>query len=853
MTSATLSNKKKTKLSDFRNILIWSLKKHKALGIVYVSLLVFSSPVIGLLTSLSVGTLDNPVTVFAFASLSTVVTMIMTFIISVMMFDYLHNKRQADVFGSLPCTRRTLFFSRFTTGLAMIIVPYIINMLIVVLMSLGLKTGSDIFTVYIPYIFQVGTLVLLSVIASYSFTAFMAVCCGTTANTVLSTLLISFAYPIAISMLSTLGSSMIPGVNLHIDEIPLISNLLSPYGSSAGGIFSLTLSMIKMDSNAVDFLGDNWQQLVAWAILIAASFVGCFFLTKKRKTEAAQNSFAFKAPSVIIRAIATAAVGLLFGLIFTFFTCLNIFSDFARNENNGQEIQNSAWTMFAIFLIAFVIAAFLTHLIATVIFNKGFKGFAKSLISFAAVVLCVCLLYTSLAFGGFGADKYVPQSNEISSVEITSSDSPMLGMSGSLIGLTAMIFGPVNYSDYYSNGDTISCYGEKSISAATKLHEKIINNLNSVNPTPYYISITGEPKLSAGNPYEQYYDEDYYMDTDSNLDNPSIVQFIYHMKDGSTVERTYSQGYYDNMYMLSELEHIEAFAVNENKERLISLLSEESGEVTSFKIKSDWYGGNDSVFNSKSLVSEMKKALLDDMKNSKNSDSDSIFCKIIVGCRENGSFDELQKNISIPYSYKNSVKLLSQYGYTSTLNLFMDGPTAALGDLSSRFTDKKTGELSKEAIEQFFTLPDNISNDYLEDRTTKESDNSCPAVAYDMTLYSDYPNEQGEYTEDKIIDRSKLKFKVVYSDNDGNLYYLSKESTSKDFDNRYDYEMALPYLRDKNDSDKVYYPFVIQAYSDDEKLYTMPVNVCEQNSTPCVSINSIGTANGKRYTFFYAG
>ncbi|MGN1112110.1 MAG: hypothetical protein ACI4RP_02800 [Acutalibacteraceae bacterium] len=183
----------------------------------------------------------------------------------------------------------------------------------------------------------------------------------------------------------------------------------------------------------------------------------------------------------------------------------------------------------------------------------------------------------------------------------------------------------------------------------------------------------------------------------------------------------------------------------------------------------------------------------------------------------------------------------------------MDGPTSAVGDLSSRFTDNKTGELSKEAIEQFFTLPDNISNDYLENRTTKESDDSCPAVAYDMTLYSDYANPQDKYTEEKIIDRSKLKFKVVYSDNDGNLYYLSKESTSKDFDKRYDYGMVLPYLRDKNDSDKLYYPFVIQAYSDDEKLYTMPVNVGEKNSTPCVSINSIGNANGNRYAFFHAG
>lgn len=846
MTSATLSNKKKTKLSDFLNIFIWSLKKHKALGIVYVSLLVFSSPVIGLLASLSIGTLNNPVTAFTFASLSTVVTMIMTFIISVMMFDYLHNKRQADVFGSLPCTRRTLFFSRFTTGLAMIIVPYIINMLIVVLMSLGLKAGSDIFTVYIPYILQVGTLVVLSVIASYSFTAFMAVCCGTTANTVLSTLLISFAYPIAISMLSTLGSSMIPGVNLHIDEIPLISNLLSPYGSSAGGIFSLTLSMIKMDSNAVDFLGDNWQQLVAWAILIAASFVGCFFLTKKRKTEAAQNSFAFKAPSVIIRFIATAAVGLLFGLIFTLSMCLNTIFDFASSENIGQVMQNSAWTMFAIFLIAFVIAAFITHLIATVIFNKGFKGFAKSLISFAAVVLCVCLLYTSLAFGGFGADKYVPQADKVSSVEIATTSYSGYWFNRSIGSLFPLLMPQIPPSSFDYDSDII-CTGEGSINAATELHREIISNLNNVNPTPYHINTLGEPyQLSRALSSD-------YNEIETFDSNPPVLKFLYRMKDGTTVERIYSEGYYFNIDIISKLDNIETLSAKENTANLISLLSEESGEITSFKIIADWYGGNDSVFNSKNLVSEMKKALLDDMKSSENSDSDSIFCKIIVGCRENGSSDELQKNISIPYSYKNSVKLLSQYGYTSTLNLFMDGPTVALGDLSSRFTDKKTGELSKEAVEQFFTLPDNISNDYLEDRTTKESDNSCPAVAYDMTLYSDYPNEEGEYTEEKIIDRSKLKFKVVYSDNDGNLYYLSKESTSKDFDNRYDYEMALPYLRDKNDSDKVYYPFVIQAYSDDEKLYTMPVNVCEQNSTPCVSINSIGTANGKRYTFFYAG
>lgn len=875
MMSATLSAKRKTKYSDFINIVLWSIKKHKALPIVYASLLLFSSPVIGTLATLSIGTLNNPVTMLTFATLSTAVTMIMTFIIAVMMFDYLHNKRQADVFGSLPCTRRTLFFSRYATGLIMILVPYIINMLIVALMSLGVAFDSSVVVAYGPdvvsVVFQTGVFVMLSVIASYSFTAFMAVCCGTTANTVLTTLLVNFAYPIAISMLSILGSSVIPGVNLHIDEIPLISNLLSPYGSSGGSILSLILSLFR--GGEYNFFYENWQQLVVWAILISASVAGCFFLTKKRKTEAAQNSFAFKAPSIIIRFIATAAIGLLFGLIFTFSMYINIMSGTTISGNPtaadiAATLQSNAWTMFAIFLISFFIAAFLTHLVATVIFNKGFNGFGKSLISFAAVVVCVCLLYTSLAFGGFGADKYIPQSSEISSVEITSSDSSMLGMTYSLMGQMAKLFGSNIYSAYYSDDDTIICNGEESINAAVALHEKIIKNLNSVNPVPYYISTFGDPYPLYV--YENYDDEDYYDGDDSYYMNPSSLKLIYHMKNGTTVERSYSEGYYGNIYMTSELENIEAIASKENSAQLMSFLSDKSSEITSINIMSKWYGADNSVFNSKNLVDEMKKALFEDMNNDaeKQDDDryDSVFCKIIVRYRENDS-SEKQTNISVPYSYKNSVKLLSQYGYTTSLNLIYDYESQSIG-VSQFFLDG-SGMLSKEAAEQYFTLPENISTDYLESRTTEVSNNfysdamnSYSVINYDMYYYNDYimyDYDDAEYSEEEngeqIIDENKLSFKVVYADDEGNLYYYNDKCSYADlYDSAYD-GIVLHHLTDNNDKNKVYYPFVIQAYSDEEKIYTTPVNISENNfgNTYYVSVDSKANIKEDKYVFLTAG
>ncbi|MCQ4022460.1 MULTISPECIES: ABC transporter permease [unclassified Ruminococcus] len=893
MTSATLSAKKKTKFSDFMNIAVWSLKKHKALAIVYASLLLFSSPVIGTLTSISIGTLNNPVTFFTFASLSTIVTMLMTFIISVMMFDYLHNKRQADVFGSLPCTRRTLFFSRYTTGLVMIIVPYIINMLIVAFMTISVSSIQNSSYLFINTLL-IGLIVLISVIASYSFTAFMAVCCGTTANTVLTTLLINFAYPIAIAMLSILGSSIVPGVNLHIDQIPLISNFLSPYGSSMGGIINIIASFFRGGEYEYNFFAENWQQLVAWAILIAASFIGCYFLTKKRKTESAQNSFAFKAPSVIIRFIATAAIGLLVSLMFTFTMYISRISDNTSANDIAAIIQSSAWTTFAVFLIAFIITSFLTHLVATVIFNKGFKGFAKSLISYAAVVLCVCLLYTSLAFGGFGADKYIPQSDKVSSVEITNSGNPFAGNTG--IGTAFSLFGMGLYNSVYlDESDTIVCSGEKSINLAIELHQEIVDNLNTVNPKPYYINTLGDPYTSYLSRYTfENPDVDSIYNTDNPFyTNPTSLKLLYHMKDGTTVERTYSKGYYCNINMTGKLEEIEAIASEENSAKLKSLLSGESGDITMFSIKPNWYGGSISNITQPKLVDELSKAILTDINsNAPNNYSfgNNIYCKMVLSYREKRSSSDSKINITLPMSYKNSVKLISEYGYTTSLNLLCGNGSMISNDISEYFLDSKTGMLSEDAVEQFFTLPDNVSTDYLQNRTTQDGSDydSKHSIFYDMTLfldeeadeygkdnYDEYPNEAEIINADKlsyrvantdsegnlyyadnyeypneveIIDADKLSYRVVYTDSEGNLYYYNAGSKIQDYDFG---EITLYNLRDKTDKNKVYYPFVIQAYSDEEKLYTTPVNIAETGI--CACINSKAEVKDNTYVFLTAG
>ena len=54
------------------------------------------------------------------------ILMLFTLLVSVFMFSYLHKKRSVDMFGALPVSRRTLFFSRYLAGLTILLVPLLL-------------------------------------------------------------------------------------------------------------------------------------------------------------------------------------------------------------------------------------------------------------------------------------------------------------------------------------------------------------------------------------------------------------------------------------------------------------------------------------------------------------------------------------------------------------------------------------------------------------------------------------------------------------------------------------------------------------------------------------------------------
>lgn len=794
MTSATLSNKNTT-LHNFRSIFIWSLKKHKAMAIIYSVLLIFSGPIISVMINSSIGQFNTHVAVFTFGILSTGCAIIMALIVPTILTDYLHSKRKADVFGSLPCTRRTLFFARYCTGLAIVLVPYIINMAISALLSIGCDfshTSVDIIDSFGPYnggtiVLMLGALAILAITASYSFTSFISVCCGTTSNTVLSTILINIAYPIAISMISTLGSTIIPGVHLSTGDSPIVANILSPFTS----IFEPYLKIVAdyaMGNNYNFFLA-NWQFFLNWAIIIGGSIVLSYFFCARRKTESAQNSFAYKTPSIIIRFVASAAVGLMFALIFSEVALMSNRTKIIETSYASYVIptQAEAWTIFAIFIIAFVITAFVVHIFATTIFNKGFRGFVKSLISYAAVVLVVCIVFTAMAFGGFGADKHVPNADEVNSVTVSYSE----------YSSASSIFTTQLFSLYEDDMLTsIEATDDASIEAVTNLHQKIVDNIKNQYSMPYTPNIGFSPEYYV---YGNNCDEYNYITENT----PQFITLTYNMKNGTTVEREYDSYYYYGIDIVSELAKIEYNKANADLEKLAKFDSRKTDYLSIELESKEFYYNSSPKIKREKIANELLDALQNDINDNLNeTPNDFTNLTLLVAYRMYGENKNTTVSVKIPYSYERTLMFLSQNGYCAYTSV-------------NQFYDEKA--------EEQFSLSDSISKTTLKDSTEIDASKDIMFVYFaDKTFIDDLM----VYSLADTVEDVRLYCRVVYTDKKGNLYY---------YDDKYsDYEknlfddlskVSLSCLIDKKDSSKEYTPYAIQFYTDDKNIHFTPVNL----------------------------
>lgn len=301
---------------------------------------------------------------YSSASLVYLISIVFTIIYTVRIYSYLHNKRKADLYGSLPIGRATLFIAKSVSAYLMSIIPAIFFLSLISIISVcsGHSVVSEV-TKLFPEICM-GTL------ASISFFGLIAICCGTMLNSVLMFIAVCVAYPLSAIFIKGTVVGCFDGFYVGIFKDSIIMNALNPLAAYDG------------------------INVIYWLIFSVVCIALGAFLAKKRKAERAQSAFAFHLPCYIIKVLVSFLAGMFLGVLFG---SMNVFGGYAG------------------FVFGFILASVPVYIIVHLILYRGFSKLIKTSIPLGALIIVSCVGVALCCFDAFGYNSYVPKTQDIKS------------------------------------------------------------------------------------------------------------------------------------------------------------------------------------------------------------------------------------------------------------------------------------------------------------------------------------------------------------------------------------------------------------------------------------------------------
>lgn len=481
MISTTSSKNNTSSVQEFLSVYCWSLRRNRGIFLLYFSLFVLVFPIFLLLNVQNALNSDlSDAFQYAqsrfFHSLSIcygaaiTLSLIFGIILAAILYRYLHQKRSTDLFHSLPIRRIPLLLAHYSSGITILCIPVLFAMLTSKLMQMvyGFSYVEGIVPMEYPFLW-----IVFMTIVAFTFTTFMAICSGTTFDTIISCFVICGSSCILILCGNEVISHILPGYRSTYGLSSLIITAFSPYAAAYVPLFF----SYQEPSYSLEFF--LW-----WIFVLIVLFVFSLALYYRRKSECAENNFAFPIPKILIRFFATFSSALLGGLILTYL--------------------NSNW--FNFFLGA-LLASLCAHFIAEAVYSRGFKRVKQNLRYYGVFVVAFLASYSIVATGAFGYDSRIPNPTDIESVAVN-----------------AESYDPI-FS--YTWNDEFFVYDEKSSkllgSIGTELKE-----LETIEKVTQWHRECIEACRLLGYPYSYSHFEG------------SNISITYHLKNGDIMSRYYS-------------------------------------------------------------------------------------------------------------------------------------------------------------------------------------------------------------------------------------------------------------------------------------------------------------------------
>lgn len=298
-------------------------------------------------------------------------------------FYYLHSRKKVDFYHSLPVRRENLFFTSYLNGVLIYFIPYLINLLIsLLILSVNHYMNTDIFAAAIK---AVG-INLLFFCMSYTITIIAVMMTGNLIISICGTGVFLLYVPVVRELKDALCASF-----------------FATYAHYTGGRNTSFLSPIESYINIADhnLKGNEYAWAIISSVVATIILLGCaLLLYKKRSSEAAGKSMAFRLSKPIIKFLLVIPLSLGGGILL---------KSIVSSEHDG-------WFIFGT-VFAFVVSYGLIQVLFEFDIRSSFGHWKQMLIS-AAVVGALAVV---LRFDVFGYDGYLPELNDVESMSVSMS------------------------------------------------------------------------------------------------------------------------------------------------------------------------------------------------------------------------------------------------------------------------------------------------------------------------------------------------------------------------------------------------------------------------------------------------
>lgn len=313
-------------------------------------------------------------------------------LVAMFVWSYLHNARSVGMIHALAIDRKGLFITNALSGLAMLLIPYVIvgGLMSVIAVCCGAMHLGAVFT-------TIGA-VLLENLLFFGMGTLCAMVTGNVIVTAVYYVVLNFAVPALDALVNMLATQFLFGITS---------------GTSAWSIwFSPLIALYDKVQMVYPATEDVYPVIEGYAYIVLYGVVGLvmlalsYLLYRNRRSESAGDVVAFVWLRPVFRfGIAlVSALTLGFGLYEVFWVSL-------FREGRYEDMLPMA--------ICMMVGAVVGYYAASMLLEKSLRVFKGSLKGVGIVCAAVALLCVSVALDIFGLERYVPKMENIETVQIS--------------------------------------------------------------------------------------------------------------------------------------------------------------------------------------------------------------------------------------------------------------------------------------------------------------------------------------------------------------------------------------------------------------------------------------------------